>query len=92
MWCEHPEWDLSFLREAAREIVVEFNALLDTPLNDPPVEFVPPAYQSPQVINEDSPVVNAEGGGGVDKDDELVQIDNPTGVLSSEDHPLSSLN
>ena len=26
VWREHPEWDLSFLGKAAREMVVEFNA------------------------------------------------------------------
>ena len=36
VWHEHPEWDLSFLEEVAREMVVEFNAPSETPLNDPP--------------------------------------------------------
>ena len=27
VWCEHPEWDLSFLGEAAREMIAEFNEL-----------------------------------------------------------------
>ena len=43
VWREHPEWDLSFLGEAAREMVVEFNAPLGTPLEEPPTEFVPAA-------------------------------------------------
>ena len=42
IWREHLEWDLSFLGEAARKMVAEFNAPLETPLNDPPAEFVPP--------------------------------------------------
>ena len=41
VWCEHPEWDLSFLREAAGVMIAEFNAPLETPLNDPSTEFVP---------------------------------------------------
>ena len=99
VWHEHPEWDLSFLWNVAREMIAEFNAPQKTPLNDPPAEFVPLADQTLQVadqpsqaINEDSPAVNADGGGGVHEDDELVQIDNPAGVLSSEDHPPSRLN
>ena len=32
------------------------------------------------------------GGGGADEDDEVVQIDNPAGVLSSEDHTPGDLN
>ena len=62
-------------------------------------EFMPPADQStevadqpPQVINKDSPVVIADGDGGADEDDEVVKIDNPTSVLSSEDHPPNHLN
>ena len=80
-------------------MVIEFNAPLETPLNGPPTEFIPSANQSlqvahqpPQVINEDSPAVNTGGVGGANKDDELVQIDNPVGVLSSENHPPRSLN
>ena len=80
-------------------MVVEFNAPSETPLNDPPMEFMPHADQSPQVvdqpsqvINEDSTTVNADSGGGADEDDEVVQIDNPTEILSSEDHPLGDLN
>ena len=42
VWCEHPEWDLSFLGEAAREMIAEFNEPPETPLNNPPVEFMPP--------------------------------------------------
>ena len=42
--------------------------------------------------NKDSPTVNAGDGGGVDEEDEVVQIDNPAGVLSSKDHPPSRPN
>ena len=93
VWHEHPEWDLSFLREATREMVAKFNAPPETPLEDPPadlvlpVELAPPVDQPLQVINEDFPIVNTGGGGGADKDKDLVQIDNPTEVLSSEDRP-----
>ena len=90
VWREHPEWDLSFLGEAAREMVVEFNAPLETPLADPPVEFVPPADQSlevadrpPQVINEDSTAVTTGGGCKAEENDKVMQIDNPASVLSS---------
>ena len=31
VWCEHPEWDLSFLVKAAREMVAEFNTPPKTP-------------------------------------------------------------
>ena len=99
VWREHPELDPSFLGEVAREMIAEFNALLETPLNNPPAEFVPPTDQSPQVadqppqvINEDSPATNAGCGGRADEDDDLVQIDNPAGVPNSEDHPSSRLN
>ena len=99
VWHEHPEWDLSFLGEAAREMIVEFNAPLETSLIDPLAEFMPSVDQSPevidrppQVLNEDSPAVNAGDGGKADEDDEVVQIDNPTGILSSEDDPSSRLN
>ena len=47
IWREHPEWDLSFLEEAAREMVAEFNAPPKTPLDEPPTEFMPAANQSP---------------------------------------------
>ena len=80
-------------------MVAEFNAPLETSLHNPPTEFVPPVDQSPQVanqppqvINEDFTEVNADSGGGADEDDELVQIDNPAGVLSSKDHPPGNLN
>ena len=79
VWREHPEWDLSFLGEADREMVSEFNAAPETPLTDPPTEFVPLANQSPkvadwypQVINEDSTVVTTGGGGGAEEDDEVM--------------------
>ena len=32
VWREHPEWDLSFLQEVAREMVAVFNAPPETPL------------------------------------------------------------
>ena len=51
VWCEHPEWDLSFLGEAAREMIAKFNAPPKTPLNDPLIEFVPPADQSLEVAD-----------------------------------------
>ena len=51
-------------------MVTDFNAPLETPLAEPPVEFVPPTDQSPevtdrppQVINEDSTTVTADGDG-----------------------------
>ena len=91
VWHEHPEWDLSFLGEAAREMVAEFNAPLKAPIADLHAEFMPPADQSievtnrpPQVINKDSTAVIADDSGGAEKDDEVMQIDNPTGVLSSD--------
>ena len=43
VWHEHPAWNLSFLGEAAREMVVKFNAPPETPLIDLLVEFMPPA-------------------------------------------------
>ena len=71
-------------------MVVEFNAPPKTPLADSPMEFVPPAEQSPevadrplQVINKDSTAVTTGGDGGANEDDEVMQIDNPAGVLSS---------
>ena len=91
VWREHSEWDLSFLGEASREMVAEFNAPPETPLVEPPTEFMPPADQSPdvadrppQVINEDSTVVAANGDEGADEDDEVIEVDNPAGVLSSD--------
>ena len=51
IWREHPEWDLSFLGEVAKEMVVEFNAPLETPFADPSAKVVPPADQSPKVAN-----------------------------------------
>ena len=52
VWREHLDWDLSFLDEAAKEMVAEFNVPPETPLNDPPAEFVPLADQSPQVADQ----------------------------------------
>ena len=89
VWRKHPKWDLSFLGETAR--VAEFNPPLETLLVDPPAEFMPLVDQSPevadrppQVINEESTTVTAGGGGEATEDDEVMQIDNPTGVLGSD--------
>ena len=72
-------------------MVAEFNAPPETPLAEPLVEFVPPADQSlevtdrpSQVINEDSTTVTTDGDGGVDEDNEVMEVDNPAGVLSSD--------
>ena len=72
-------------------MVVEFNAPPETPLEEPPTEFVLAANQSPQVadrppqvINEDSVAVSANGDGEADKDDEVMEVDNPTGAPSSD--------
>ena len=69
---------------------IEFNAPKDTPLVDPLAEFVPPTDQSPevadqppQVINKDSTAVTTGGSGGAEEDDEVMQIDNLAGILSS---------
>ena len=51
VWSEHPEWDLSFLGEAAREMVAEFNGPPKTPLEEPLAEFTPTDEQSPQVAD-----------------------------------------
>ena len=51
VWCEHPEWDLSFLEEAVREIVAKFNAPPKTPLADPIAEFMPSVDQFPEVTD-----------------------------------------
>ena len=74
-WREHPEWDLSFLGEAAKEMVAEFNAPPETPIEESPTEFVPAANQSPQVvdhppqvINEDFTTMSAGGDGGANED------------------------
>ena len=71
-------------------MVVEFNAPLETTLVEPPAEFMPPANQSPkvadwppQVIDEDSTAVTAGGDWGADEDNEVMEVDNPVGVLSS---------
>ena len=91
VWREHPDWDLSFFGEAAREMVAEFNAPPETPLVEPPAKFVPLVNQSPkvtdrppQVINEDSTAVITGDDDGVDEDDEVMEVDNPAGVLSSD--------
>ena len=80
---------MSFLGKAAREMVAEFNAPPETPLEEPPAEFVPAADQSPQVtnrppqmINEDSAAVSTGGDGGADEDKEVMEVDNSAGVLS----------
>ena len=72
-------------------MVAEFNAPPETPIDDPFEEFAPPTDQSPevadrppQVINKGSHAVTSGGGGGADEDDEVMHIDNPAGVLSSD--------
>ena len=52
VWREHSEWDLSFLGQAAKEMVTEFNAPPKTALADPHAEFMPPADQSPEVADQ----------------------------------------
>ena len=54
-------------------------------------EFVPAVGQypqvsnyPPQVINEDSVAVSAGGDGGADEGDEVMEVDNPAGILSSD--------
>ena len=76
---------------AVVEVVAEFNAPPETPLEEPPDEFMPPASQSPQaadcppqVINEDSVAPSASGDGRVNEDDEVMEVDNPAGVLRSD--------
>ena len=71
-------------------MVTEFNAPPETPLVEPLAKFVPPADRSPeivdrppQVINEDSTAITTGGDGGADEDDEVMEVDNPAGVLSS---------
>ena len=51
-WHEHLEWDMSFFGEAAKEMIAEFNAPLETPINYPPPELVPPVDQSPWVADQ----------------------------------------
>ena len=72
-------------------MVAEFTAPPETLLEEPPAEFVPPVDQSPQVadcppqvINEDSTTVSIGGDRGADEDDEVMEVDNPAGVLSSD--------
>ena len=72
-------------------MVVEFNAPPETPLEEPPAEFVPVANQSlkvtnrpSQVINEDFTTVSADSDDGANEDDEVIEVDNPAGVLSSD--------
>ena len=72
-------------------MVAEFNAPPKTPMAEPPVEFVPPADQSPevadrppQVINKNSTAATTGGDGGADEDDEVMEVDNPAGTLSSD--------
>ena len=42
------------------------------------------ADRPPQVINEDSATVSVRGDGRADEDDEVIEVDNPAGVLSSD--------
>ena len=72
-------------------MVTEFNAPLETPQAESLVEFVPLADKSlevadrpPQVINKDSTAVTADGDGGADEDDKVMEFDNLAGVLSSD--------
>ena len=72
-------------------MVAKFNASPETPLEEPLAEFMPTADRSPevtdrppQVINEDSTAVSAGGDGGTDEDDEVMKVDNPADVLSSD--------
>ena len=58
---------------------------------EPPIEFVLAADQSPQVadrhpqvINEDSVAVSVAGDGGADDDNEVMEVENPAGALSSD--------
>ena len=54
VWREHPEWDLAFLGEMAREMVTEFNTPPKTPLDNPLAEFVPSTDQ-PSYVADQSP-------------------------------------
>ena len=42
------------------------------------------ADHPPQNINEDSVMVSTGGDGGADEDDEVMEVDNPAGILSSD--------
>ena len=71
-------------------MVAKFNAPPETPLAEPPADFVPLADQSPEVtdrpphvINKDSTAVIAGGDGGADEDDVVIEVDNPANALSS---------
>ena len=77
--------------------MAECNEPPATPLEDPPIdpvhpsdpaliELAPLADQPPQVFNEDS-FVGPAGDGGANEDDDMVQINNSTRILSSKDHP-----
>ena len=68
-------------------MVIEFNVPPQTPLEDLRAELTSPANQPPQVFNEDSLMVNTDGVNDAGEDEDLVQIDNPVWILSSEDHP-----
>ena len=72
-------------------MVDEFNAPPETPLEEPPIDFMPAADQSPQVtdrppqvINEDFTAVSVSGDGGADDDNEVIKVENPAGALSSD--------
>ena len=72
-------------------MVAEFNAPPETPLVKPSAEFMPLVDQSPevvhrppQVINEDSTAVTVGDDRGANEDDEVMEVDNPVGVLSSD--------
>ena len=76
---ERPEWDLSFLEEAAVQIIVEWNAPT-IPRDEPPADPTPLANHPDQVI--DNLVMNNAGQSDGD-DDDVEQINNPARVLSS---------
>ena len=72
-------------------MVNEFNKPPETLMAKPPAKFVPPTDQSPevtdrppQVINEDFTAVTVGGDGEADEDNEVMEVDNPAGVLSSD--------
>ena len=70
--------------ELAREMVAKFNAPPETLLAEPPTEFVPPANQSPKVVDRPPQVINEDATAVTTEDDEVMEVDNPAGVLSSD--------
>ena len=72
-------------------MVAEFNAPPESPLLKSLVKFVPPVDQSPkvavrppQVINKDPTAVTTGNDGETDKDNEVMEVDNLAGILSSD--------